>query len=223
MRARAAIHSDYHRTFRDQVLAALAFLITITFAVEIVAQEKGKKEDEFPKPRLVKLKAKDGVEIRAWYVASLEGKNAPTVLIIHEWKGQARPYSRLATALQKAGCAVLVPEYRGHGGSRDYVDARGQSKQFDVSRMSKRDLENIVSMDLEACKKFLKSENNEGKLNLNALIVIGTGEGAVFGGHWAHAIGSFRVSAARNKVKTLKRWSTFPRRNKSKALALIQR
>jgi hypothetical protein len=185
MQARAVTQSDYNRVFRDQTLVMLVFFIAITVATDLLAQEKESKDDEIPKPRLVKLKAKDGVELRAFYGASLKGKEAITVLIVHEWKGQASPYYKLTTELQKAGCAVLIPEFRGHGGSREYFDARGQNKQFNVSRMSKRDIENIINMDLEASKKFLKRENNEGKLNLNALVVIGIHEGAVFAGHWS--------------------------------------
>lgn len=185
MQARVATYGEDGRSFCDQVLATFMFVVTISVASSLMAQDKTGKEEELPEPRLVKLKAKDGVELRAFYAASLKGKEAIPVLIVHEWKGQASPYYKLTTELQQAGCAVLVPEYRGHGGSDEYTDTRGQTKKFNVSRMSKRDIENIINMDLEATKKFLKRENNEAKLNLNALVIIGIREGAVIAGHWA--------------------------------------
>jgi hypothetical protein len=51
--------------------------------------------------------------------------------------------------------------------------------------MSRRDVENIIAGDMESAKAFLKKENNDGKLNLNALVVIGVREGCVMATHWA--------------------------------------
>ena len=96
----------------------LFFITTIAVAANLSAQEPEAKKDDKLEPRTIKLKTRDNVELRAFYLPSDKEKKAITVLIIHEWKGQASPYSKLGYALQKAGCAVLVPEYRGHGGSR---------------------------------------------------------------------------------------------------------
>lgn len=184
MRALASTRNDV----QDNQLIRWMFLVLCFLAMSITAnvsaQERG-KDEEIPKPRELKLKTKDNVEIRAAYFPSLQGKDAITVLIVHEWKGQLRPYSKLGFALQAAGCAVVIPDYRGHGGSREYTDRRGEPKQFNIARMSKSDVQNIIRFDLETVKGFLKEENNDGKLNLNALVVIGAGEGAVLGGQWA--------------------------------------
>lgn len=142
-------------------------------------------EDPKMKPRPVTLKTRDNVELRAFFFPSDKGKEAIPVILIHEWQGQGSPYGALVTALRSAGCAVIVPEYRGHGGSRTYTDISGQPREFNLGTMGRRDVENILAYDLEEVKQFLKKENNEGNLNLNALTLIGVREGAIMAMHWA--------------------------------------
>jgi pimeloyl-ACP methyl ester carboxylesterase len=171
---------------------AMTILIALAMGGYLSAQDRsGAGTDEPPEPREVELTTKDNVGIRAGYFPAIksntpnQGKDAITVLIVHEWKGQARPYQQLCFALQNAGFAVLIPEFRGHGGSRDYTDPAGVTKRFNIARMSKRDIENIIRFDLETSKGFLKEENNKGNLNLNALVVLGVQEGCVLAAHWA--------------------------------------
>jgi predicted esterase len=159
------------------------FLVAVVTATTAIAQTSRAKKEK-PKLRTVSLTTKDGVKLRAFYFPSDKEKNAIPVLLIHEWGGQASPYGKLVVELNKAGCAVLVPDFRGHGGSNTYTDVRGNSKEFNPAQMSKRDVENILAFDLEEAKSFLKDENNEGKLNLNALVVIGVREGCVLASHW---------------------------------------
>lgn len=185
MRALASRRANETWDLRYRLTLLFIFISAIVVAANLTAQDRDAKTDEEDKFREIKLKTKDNVELRAFYCPSEKEKEAVTVLIIHEWKGQASPYTKLCYALQEAGCAVLVPEYRGHGGSREYTDRQGKVKRFQVARMSKRDVEDIISKDLETVKGFLKRENNEGKLNLNALVIIGIREGAVFAGQWA--------------------------------------
>ncbi len=158
---------------------------------------KRKKDDPKLKPRPVSLRTKDGVTLRAFYFPSPNGKEAVTALIVHEWQGQASPYVNLVKKLNEAGVAVLIPDYRGHGGSKEY-EVRGKTETFNVAQMGKRDVEAIVMMDLETSKGFLKEENNEGNLNLNALVVIGIREGAVMAANWAARDWTF-PSVGRNK------------------------
>jgi hypothetical protein len=183
MPAIAVTYSDPARTRRQQIFAVFVFLVAVVTATTAVAQPRDKKEK--PKLRTLSLTTKDGIKLRAYYFPSEKEKNAIPVMLIHEWGGQASPYRKLVHALHKAGCAVLVPDFRGHGGSNTYTDARGNSKQFNIAQMSRRDIENIVAFDLEEVKSFLKDENNAGKLNLNALVVIGVREGCVLASHWA--------------------------------------
>lgn len=132
----------------------------------------------------LELVTKDNVKLRAYYFPSDKGKEAIPVIVMHEWQGQAGPYAPMVNALWDAGCAVIVPEFRGHGGSREQ-EFGGRSREFNVNRMGKADVLNILTGDLEAVKKFLAEENNAEKLNLNALTLIGVREGAVLAAHWA--------------------------------------
>jgi pimeloyl-ACP methyl ester carboxylesterase len=187
MRVLAATRDGERRSLVVRCFVILLYLAAIAAAGTAFAQQA----DEKPKPRTVTLKTKDGIELRAFYFPSDRGKEAVTVLLVHEWQGQASPYAKLVKALSEAGCAVLVPDYRGHGGSREFVNARGQKENFDIAQMSKRDVENIIAFDLETSKKFLKDENNEELLNLNALVVIGIREGCVMAAHWTQRDWSF--------------------------------
>jgi pimeloyl-ACP methyl ester carboxylesterase len=151
-----------------------------------------KPSAEKPKLRKVSLKTKDGVNLNAFYFPSEKGKEAIPVLIIHEWGGQASPYGPLVAALNSAGCAVLAPDYRGHGSSDTKVtDARGRERKLEPSQMNRGDVDAIIKLDIEACKRFLVDENNAEKLNLNALVVIGIREGCVVATTWAQADWAF--------------------------------
>jgi pimeloyl-ACP methyl ester carboxylesterase len=132
----------------------------------------------------LELITKDGITLRAFYFASERGKEAVPVIIVHEWQGQASPYAGLVKALWDAGCAVIVPEFRGHGGSREYMQG-GRKREFDIARMGRADVANIIGADMEAVKKYLREENNAKKLNLNALALVGVREGAVIASQWA--------------------------------------
>jgi pimeloyl-ACP methyl ester carboxylesterase len=135
--------------------------------------------------RLETITTKDGVPLACGYFPSDRGKKAVPVILLHEWKGMAPPYSPLAEALQKVGCAVVTPDLRGHGGSRNYTDARGQVKEFDLSRLNRGDVQAILARDIEAVKGFLKTENDAEKVNLNALTIIGFGEGGILAANYA--------------------------------------
>lgn len=164
---------------------ALVWLMTVTVAASASAQPRSKRPDPKLQPREVTLKTRDGMKLRAFYFPSDKGKEAIPVLLIHEWQGQASPYAPIVVALQKAGCAVLAPDYRGHGKSRDAVDLRGREITLDPTTMKPADVAAIVGQDMEAAKAFLKEENNEGNLNLNALVLIAVREGCVFATNWA--------------------------------------
>lgn len=173
------------RRQHQRIWMVLVYLASIVVAATAVGQRPAPKQDPKYKPRTETLKTKDGIELRAFYFPSDRGRDAPTVLLLHEWNGQASPYGRLVQALNKAGAAVLVPDYRGHGESKYFTNARGEKDEFDIAQMSSRDVENIVTFDLETAKGFLKEENNKEMLNLNALVVIGVREGCVMAAHWA--------------------------------------
>ena len=178
-------------------------LLTVS-ASNSIAQTASNKKKAPPKPGPVQLQAKDGMELSGYYFGSNKGKEAIPVLIVHEWKGEKTPYGRLCAALQSQGCAVLAMDYRGHGGSREYTDRFGKSKEFDLKTMNKGDIASIVALDLEAAKDFLVKENNEEKLNLNALVVIGSREGCVLAATWAQRDWRFPSIGSRKQGQDVK-------------------
>lgn len=134
------------------------------------------------KPRLEKVTAKDGMKLQIGYFPSDRGKKAAPVLLIHEWSGQSSPYIPLAQALQSQGVAVALLDIRGHGRSKLPDNDRSSRSRNDSP--TKQKLEVVAKFDLEAANKFLKRENDAGKLNLNALTVIGIEEGAILAMNW---------------------------------------
>ena len=185
--------------FRFLLVAACLF-VSSTVAM---AQRKP-SDNEKPKPRPIKVTTKDGIELAGVYVPSSKGREAIPIILVHEWDGQMSPYNRLVASLAEQGYAIVAFDYRGHGGSSDYVDNRGRPRKFEPSRMSSNDMKNIVRYDMETIKKFLIEENNEGNLNLNALVVVGVGEGGIIASHWTVQDWSFPNVGAIKQGKDVK-------------------
>jgi hypothetical protein len=148
------------------------------------AGKPGGKKPEKPPMQPLDLTTADGVKLRAYYFPSDVGKGAVPVIVVHEWQGQASPYSGLVRKLSDLGCAVIVPELRGHGASRQQLTPAG-ARTLEVAKMSRPDVLAMVKFDLEAVKKFLVQENNAERLNLNALALVGVGEGAILSAQWS--------------------------------------
>lgn len=144
----------------------------------------GGKKAEKPPMQTLDLATADGIKLRAFYFPSNVGKAAVPVIVVHEWQGQASPYSALVRKLSDLGCAVIVPELRGHGASRQQLTPAG-ARTLEVAKMSRPDVLAMVKFDLEAVKKFLVQENNAERLNLNALAMVGVGEGAIIATQWS--------------------------------------
>ncbi|MEM6473244.1 MAG: alpha/beta fold hydrolase [Planctomycetota bacterium] len=182
----------------------IAFLFTVAICLVEPVSAQTNKTPPLPKPRKVELETKDGVKLNGFYFGSNRGKKAIPVMLIHGWEGQINVYAKLCVSLQKAGCAVFAFDYRGHGGSREYIDARGKKKEFDVKTMNKGEIGKIVLFDLESVKAFLKKENNEENLNLNALVVISVRDGCVLAANWAQRDWSFPSVGARKQGQDVK-------------------
>ena len=180
----------------------LTFSIALTLTQPVAAQKK--RVEPPPEPRPVVIPTKDGNELSGYYFGSNKGKEAIPVLLVHEWQGQKNGYGPLCLALRNAGCAVLAFDYRGHGGSREIVDASGRKKQLNLQTMRKRDIDMIVRYDIEAAKRFLIKENNEERLNLNALVVVGVRDGCVLATAWTQTDWQFPNVGTRKQGRDVK-------------------
>jgi pimeloyl-ACP methyl ester carboxylesterase len=132
------------------------------------------------KPEDVTFKTKDLVAMTATYYASSKGKEAVPVILIHGFGGSRADYKEMAPILQAGGCAVLVPDLRGHGGSTTMAE-----KPIKADGLKRDQYEKMFTEDLEACKTFLLEKNNAGELNIDELCVVGAQMGATIAMNWA--------------------------------------
>ena len=187
------------------LLAIWVWLACGLAAVVAWGQEDRRGERREPPGRFETLDTKDGVRIRVgWFPPKEPGKDVVPVILVHEWEGQFSPYFPLAVALKEAGCAVIVPELRGHGASRTFRTPGGEEREFDLSKMGPADVSAMLARDLESVKAFLKEKNNEEILNLNALTMIGVGEGAVLATNWAIRDWNFPSTGSRKQGQDVK-------------------
>ncbi|WP_162006815.1 alpha/beta hydrolase [Roseimaritima sediminicola] len=201
-----AVAAGLRRCVALPVLCVVAFVGLLCFTPQAQAQRPPRRAAEKKEPpfEVVAIETKDGVRLRAAYFPSDKGKDAVPVMIVHEWGGQAGTYLPLGLALKKAGCAVLIPDLRGHGGSMTYPGRAGQDETFDLGKMGPADVRRMLTMDLESCKAFLKEKNDKEELNLNALTLIGVKEGCVLALEWAVTDWNFPSIGARKQGQDVK-------------------
>ena len=78
---------------------------------------ESEKEKKIPEPKEVELQTEDGLKLMATYYPGIRGKETIPVVLLHMWKQSRNDYKDLAPVLQAIGCAVVVPDLRGHGDS----------------------------------------------------------------------------------------------------------
>ena len=143
--------------------------------------------------RVRELETSDGVRLEMAYYPP-KGKAIATVILVHDLNGSEKTVRRLAAGLQESGCAVAVPDLRGHGNSK--------GEGYDVSK--KKLLVNQIRMipasgggrirsharikgDLETVRGWLKQKESEGDIDLDQLCIIGSGIGGTLAATWAVA------------------------------------
>jgi alpha-beta hydrolase superfamily lysophospholipase len=144
------------------------------------------------------LETSDGVALATWYYEPPEdAEPLATVILVHDFEGSHKTVEPLALALQEAGCAVAVPDLRGHGAS---TSQDGRDADLDIRQLRKGDLELIaagaggrlreqsaVRGDLETVHAFLVSRGAAGGSAEAPLVVIGCGAGATLAALWTAA------------------------------------
>ncbi|MEL6896768.1 MAG: alpha/beta fold hydrolase [Planctomycetota bacterium] len=161
------------------IFLAIGFIANTSHA----QRDSKKKDEEERKPRRVTLRTKDNLEISCWYAPSDRGKEAVPVLLVHGWKEEGSVWKPMLRTLIDKNYAVIVPDLRGHGASA--VTNPRTKEKIPVDRMTRSQMTMIASRDLETVKGFIKKENEDEKLNMNALVVIATEEGTLFAQNWA--------------------------------------
>jgi pimeloyl-ACP methyl ester carboxylesterase len=158
------------------------------------ADQGENSKPSLPDPEFPVLTTSDELDVKATYFPGADGQDSIPVIIIHGLgpKSNRRDYddkdSGLARFLQATlGCAVIVPDLRGHGDSTKWSEAlqkrlREEHKRpreaLKVEKFKPADYAAMLDEDLRAVKDFLWKQNNEHKLNLDKLTVIGVEEGA---------------------------------------------
>ncbi len=150
------------------------------------------------KPIDVTMKTKDGVELAGTYYPSSAGKDATPVICLPDWKDSRAVYDQLARRMQSSGqgddadrggdhpsFAVLTVDLRGHGDSTTQRGPGGATRKLDAAKLDRKDLLAMVEYDMSAVRSFLVDENDDGKLNINKLAIVGAGLGASVAVNWA--------------------------------------
>ena len=133
-----------------------------------------------PDPEAIGLQSSDNVLLKATYWEPLAvGKKVVPIILLHGWDGRRQEFDRLGTRLQGEGHAVLSLDLRGHGGSTSIKRANSiTGDPIDRERFNKDDIERML-LDVQAAKNFLIAKNNEEKLNIEQLCLVGADLGAL--------------------------------------------
>ncbi|MEX2358617.1 MAG: alpha/beta fold hydrolase [Pirellulaceae bacterium] len=157
---------------RIRTLSALACLAVVALLADTSLAQRGVvKPKDLPAPEQVGIKTKDGVTLRATYYASTLGKKAIPVILLHGWQRTREDVKQVALVLQREGMAVVAPDLRGHGLSKN-IQIGNRFEELDLTRFRNLDFERFVDQDLESIKRFLMRKNNEGELNIELLTII---------------------------------------------------
>ncbi len=141
-----------------------------------LGQADAEEEVEIPAPQEVFRTTQDGVELALTYYPPIKpGKDVVPIVLLHQFKGSQRDYADLASLLQSAGHAVVLPDLRGHGRSTSAV---GVPQRLDPDKLPPAQLQRMVRDDMETINQFLWDRNNDGELNVNKLCLVGAEMGA---------------------------------------------
>lgn len=154
------------------------------------AQDEENPKSELPPVESHMLETKDGVFLNVKFYPGTKGKDSIPIIMLHSMlnvSANSAVYTNLAQNIQKhMGHAVIVPDLRGHGKSVHRRNPRDVNDRLDIDRekFTKAEFASVVQ-DVEACKAFLRTKNDEGQLNLEKLTVVGSDITAVIALNWA--------------------------------------
>ncbi len=165
-------------------------------------------------PQQVEFVTADRVELKGFFYPGSNGRNSPTVLLLHAIGEDCKKaeWVNLAKALHAKGYAVLRFDFRGHGDSttvkpgtpnpnlalaeRGFWDEKENAygiKVYKVGGQRPTTIDyktfyptyyRILANDLVAAKALLDERNDQNECNSGNLILIGAKEGATIGAIW---------------------------------------
>ena len=181
------------------VAALLLVSAAESWAAEVAATASGQAVEE------LQLETSDGIRIAAWYYPVPEdAKAVATVILVHDLEGSHKTVDNLARNLQRAGCAVVAPDLRCHGGSGSrpaaLTGSGGTGDSADPRLLKKIDLESMAAAtggrlrdqsalrgEIEAVRNWIKQKSDAGTLDIDRLCVVGCGLGATLASMWTAA------------------------------------
>jgi pimeloyl-ACP methyl ester carboxylesterase len=177
------LFASERRARRARVATAICVVVVVLAAPESPLWAQAKKPAAKPAEKSfedVTLDTKDGVIIQCTYYPGPEKKTTVPLILLHDWNGSRTDLHSLAILQQSLGHTVIVPDLRGHGTS---VRRRGVEAPIDRDKMNRLDIESML-LDVEAAKTYLLKRNNEEKLNIEQLGVLGVGVGGTLALNW---------------------------------------
>lgn len=193
--------TPFQKWFGRLCMAALMLLSSapVSWAVEAPTASPGKTVEE------LRLETSDGIRIAAWYYpAPAEAAAVATVILVHDLEGSHKTIDNLARNLQQAGCAVVAPDLRGHGGSGSrpaaLAGSGGKADTVEPRLLKKIDLESMAAAhggrlreqsalrgEIEAVRNWIKQKSDGRTLDIDRLCVVGCGLGGTLVTMWTAA------------------------------------
>ena len=180
------LKSGLHKTSSLLTVAVLVFSLSTSLS----AQDEEKPKKDLPPVEAHVLETKDGVFLNVKYYPGTKGKDSIPIIMLHSMLNVSASnavYTKLAAAIQEhMGHAVIIPDLRGHGKSTERRNPQDVNSRLKINRekFGKAEFTSVIQ-DVEACKAFLKRQNDEGQVNLEKLTVIGSDVTAIIALNWA--------------------------------------
>lgn len=157
--------------------------------------------------RLPKLTTSDGFALAAWFYPAAKPADqdpdaevppAAVVILLHDLGGSHKSLEPLALELQSRGIAVVAPDLRGHGATtgpeaKGDAEADGKSlKKSDFGGMAVtgggRVRDQAVNRgDVETVRNWIVEHATSRNLDVDRLVVVGSGVGAAVAAQWTIA------------------------------------
>ncbi|HEX4142065.1 MAG TPA: alpha/beta fold hydrolase [Pirellulales bacterium] len=196
--------------FRFTWLLRWALLLALVFPLDAhgaepdpPAGDSADAEEKPPAPEDVLLRTKDKLHLHAVYYPGTQKKNSVPIILLHAYNGDCHDFDDLALLLQKRGHAVITPDLRGHGESKE-IDRDGRAEKIEPRDLRVPDFTDMWKFDLEAVKSYLIVQNNAGELNIDKLCVVGAEMGAIIAADWAELDWSWPVLSSGKQGQDVK-------------------